>query len=193
MLNTRGLESNLQTVDSVARLIVVFQISEKYIKTKDSDLMHTLDGNMKAPEAVNRSIGYSGDGIFVNPLVPHNIIDELSTTRVQTISAIICSNIVTMIYISPRSRADQEMSALDRLNRTSVSKALIMDDLNAHATKWYYAGGTRGARLSRWAGRHVREVEKPNEPLFSSNIWTSAPDIFFAKEVTTTRVQKRSD
>lgn len=73
--------------------------------------------------------------MVLNPLLEYRKIDQYASQRIQYVTVAVAEMIITVLYISPRTKKDEETKVLTRVKQFNGGKAVIMGDLNARYGK----------------------------------------------------------
>lgn len=183
IFNVRGLRKRLQAVNHLTKDVCALRLCETWVASKSDPMCEALDETEEAPKEAASRRGYGGVAWILHPLMHYRLIEKSSSPTVQYITIRHRKLTMTVLYISPKAKKEEEQIVLNRLNRISGGKAVIMGDLNSRSLKWDTTNNPRGSRLQKWAKVNGWQVKAPRSPSYRSPRVTSTPDIFLSKGV----------
>lgn len=181
--NVRRLRKRLQVVHPIAQKTMILGLCETWIRNEGDPLLMAVDKTTEAATQAKHTRGYGGVALIINPVLPYKMIEKRTSPTIQWITVRVVGLMLTVIYVSPRPRKEEEVDAFSKKNSKNDCKAIVMGDLNARCLQWDSKNNPRGIRLRNWAKKHGWTVKATGKPSCRTSKGTSTPDIFLTKGV----------
>lgn len=173
--------------------MIVLGICKTRLREQDTEAVQALNDGTQAPPLTNSHRGHGGVGVIVHPLIVCHTVDKYSSQTIQSLTVRISSTTILIMYINPRAKRAEEINALEKVNRVSGQKAIIMGDINTRLERWDTINKTGGVRLERCADKTGWNIKGPRNHSCVTNQGNSTPDIFLIKRLHTSNAKTMTE
>ena len=185
-LNIHGARGKEAEIDQLSSEVDILGICETWLLPQDLSLAKLFNEPVCGSQSHGYWRGQGGVAIRLNPFISYSVLHQYSSTESQVLVIKAGDLSVAAVYIAPNASREVFLTCLTSVSHSSLSKAVIVGDLNARFRTWDHSTNSHGKWLVEWSKSFGWNIHPPEEPTFSSHQGTSTVDLFLTKGVYTT-------